>query len=249
MRLGIVSRTATYWPLETMERDGFPIELVEIERTSAGVDALLDGSVDVAATCPDALVAAGAPLRIAGGLVDRPPTSLVSVAAVREIAQLAGRRVAVTEPRGSVSLFLRALLRAHGVTGYEPVVCGPTPKQAAALERGEVDAAMLTMPFDEQLVERGFRLLARVGDELGPCAFTTLNVREGWSATEEWRRFRAALESAIGRLRERERGQMPAYDVRVDLSGVERLLAFMRAEGVAVAASAHAYLDADAAVR
>lgn len=268
IRVGIVSRTATYWPLYLLAREGM-VELIELGSTGAGIDALLTRRVDVAATCPDALMCAGVPLRIAAGLVDRPPAWLVGAATLAAVAELRARRVATTAAHGSVSTFLRALLRASGLQrgDYDEVVVGPTPAQAAALERGDVDAAMLTAPFDERLAARGFRRLAHVGDALGPCAFTTVNVREGWtaSASGAWRAFRDALELATARLRdasgrERELGHLAeatgvhtavapvvAFDTRVDVGALDRLIAFLRADGTPARADAHAYVDPAAA--
>jgi ABC-type nitrate/sulfonate/bicarbonate transport system substrate-binding protein len=252
VRVGIVSRTVTYWPLYLMARDGAPIELVLLGSTAAGVDALLAGRVDVAATCPDVLIEREVPLRIAGGLVDRPPATVVGRPGLGDLSDLRGLRVATTQARGSVSVYLRALLRAQGLgeRDYVQVVCGPTPEQAAALERGDVDAAMLTFPFDEFLIRQGFVGLARVGDALGGCVFTTLNVRPGYSGTEEWRSFRAGLAWAIEELADpvkvagalavlAEETGLPveappryvAYDTTVNIASVERLLAFMRADG------------------
>lgn len=229
-RVGIVSRTATYEPLYVLEREG-TATLVELGSTAAGVDALLARDVDIAATCPDALIASGAPLRIAGGLVDRPPTRVVASAGIRDVAELRGRRVGTTSARGSVSIFLRALLRERGLArgDYVEVVCGPTPAQAAALERREIDAAMLTLPFDERPARLGFARLADVGAELGPCAFTTLNVREGWTASAAWRGLRERLATAMASV-----GGPVAYDLRVDPAGIDRLLGLMREEGLPV---------------
>ena len=253
LRCGIVSRTATYWPLYLMARDGL-VDLVELGSTAAGVDALLSDTVECAATCPDALMASGAALRVAAGLVARPPTSLLARADIASVEDLRGARVATTSPRGSVSTFLRAFLRARGLErgDYVEVAVGTTPTQAEALARGDVDAAMVTFPFDERLERAGARKLADVGDELGPCAFTTINVREGWTRTDEWPRFRIALASAIagladarGRARELRalvdgtRGEVGSpprvlYDAVVDLAAIDRLIAFMRAEGTPV---------------
>ena len=282
LRLGIVSRTATYWPLYLAEddglfaREGLAAELEVLGGTSAGVAALLDARVDVAATCPDAVIEAierGAPLAIAGGLVDAPVASLVARADVADIAALRGRRVAFTEARGSVSLFLRALLRRHGLgeNDYAAMVCGTTPAQAEALAAGKVDAAMLTHPFDAALLARGLRRLAHVGEELGPCAFTTLNVRRGWTTDATWPRLRAALDAAVSRLRDRSRRAASldvlaratdversalgdtyercvaegalARDAAVDRGGLSRLLALMRAEGHAISTDAGTYLE------
>lgn len=262
-RVGIVSRTATYWPLYLMAEE-HDVDLIELGSTSAGVDALLDQRVDVAATCPDALIASGAHVAVACGLVDRPPTTIVAAPDVRAVADLRGRRIATTQPSGSVSVFLRAALRALGLAAgdYTPVVCGPTPAQADALARGQVDAAMLTFPFDQELVARGFVPLADVGAVLGPCAFTTLNVRRGFMRAAAWRPFHDAVVRQAARLRDGG-GQAAALDVlaratgirveappagllfdtRVPEAGLERLIAFMRDDGAAVGGAARTYVE------
>ncbi len=287
VRIGIVSWTATYWPFyigldaSLFEQEGLAVRLITLGSTSAGIPALLGGDVDIAATCPDALIEAvadGADLRIAGGLVNRPVSSLLTAPSVASYADLRGRRVAVTEARGSVSILLRALLRQNGLepSDYQQVVCSTTPAQAAALERGEVDAAMLTHPFETPLIARGFRQLAHVGEALGPCAFTTMNVRRGWTQQPIWPRLLRALDKADQMLRDRkqrtrvlqvlsgatgvpqddlgetyalyvEAGQVLASGGRLDLRGLRRLLQLMREDGLRAGPPDQADLYLDAA--
>lgn len=287
VRIGIVSWTATYWPFYVglhasfFEQEGLSVQLVALGSTSAGIPALLDREVDIAATCPDALIEAvadGAPLRIAGGLVNYPVSSLLVAPSVVSYPDLRGRRVAVTEARGSVSILLRALLRQNGLEAgdYQQVVCSTTPAQAAALERGEVDAAMLTHPFETPLIARGFRQLARVGEALGPCAFTTLNVRAGWTQQALWPRLLRALERADQMLRDRQQrtrvlqvlsdatgvaqgdlgetyalyvdaGQVLASGGRLDLRGLRGLLQLMQEDGLRAGPPDHADRYLDAA--
>ena len=284
VRLGIVSRTATYWPLYLAERaglfarHGLAADLVELGSTSAGLAALREGAVDVAATCPDVVVEAvdrGEAVRVGGGLADLPLASLVARPAFTDVAGLRGARVAVTEPRGSVSLFLRAALRVRGLApgDYEAVVHGTTPEQLDALERAEVDAAMLTSPHDARAEARGLRQLAHVGDVLGACAFTTLNVRAGWTDEPAWGALAAALNDAGALLHDRaaraealaalgagtgiagpelddayrtcvvER-RVFARGTRLDRGAIARLLALMREDGLSAASDATAYVDA-----
>ena len=201
---------------------------MELGSTAAGIDALTGGAVDIAATCPDALLVSDAPVRIGGGIVDRPPTAIVAKHGIASIEALRGRRVGTTSAQGSVSLFLRAALRLHGLArgDYDEVVVGTTPAQAAALERGDIDAAMLTSPYYERLMTRGFTQVADVGAELGACAFTTLNVRAGWTATGEWRAARDAIAAAMRRV------DPAMYDIAVARTGIDRLLGLMRGEGL-----------------
>jgi NitT/TauT family transport system substrate-binding protein len=181
LRVGIVSWTATYWPYYVglsegvFGQAGLEVEMVTLGTTAAGVAALLEERVDIAATCPDAVVEAatqGQPLRVAGGLIDRPVSSVVVIPEVASVHALRGWRVAVSDLRGSVSIVLRAFLRAHGLerAEYEQVIIGTTPAQVAALEAGDVDAAMVTHPFEARLLAKGFRRRGRVADVVGACA-------------------------------------------------------------------------------
>jgi NitT/TauT family transport system substrate-binding protein len=275
LQVGIVSRTATYWPLYLAEREGLfarhglSVVLVELGRTSAGPPALVARTIDVAATCPDTVVEAadrGEPVCIGGGLADRPLASLVARAGVPDVRGLRGRRIAVTESRGSVSLFLRAALRGAGLApgDYRSVVSGTTPAQLAALRAGAVDAAMLTSPHDAGAVASGLQRLAHVGDLLGPCAFTTYNVRRGATGDATWAAFTAALEDAGTMLRDPAaraaaiealgvatglrdaalgdayascivRRDVFAFGTGLDPGGLARLLTWMRADGLTAA--------------
>jgi ABC-type nitrate/sulfonate/bicarbonate transport system substrate-binding protein len=89
--------------------------------------------------------------------------------------------------RGSVSIVLRAALRTVGleVEDYEQVVAGSTPDMVEALRTGQVDAAMLTAPYDLALLNQGFRSLCNVGDLFPSYAFTTLNTRRMWVLDHE----------------------------------------------------------------
>jgi len=286
LRFGIVSKTATYWPHYVGLQQGFfaaeriDLQVEVLGSTVAGVSALLEDRVDIAGTCPDILIvhaSQGAALRVAGGIINRPVSSLLAAPFLRSFSDLRGRRVAVTEPRGSVSIFLKAVLRRNGLAedDYKPVVCSTTPQQVAALERGEVDAAMLTHPFEKRLLARGFNRLARIGDELGTGAFTTLNVRTGFTASPVWPRLRSALGASDAFLRSHRteslaalaewtgvpaEEQEEAYELyagssdvlarsgELDLSGFERLLTFMAEDGIEVKGKAGDFLDKNAAV-
>jgi NMT1/THI5 like len=240
LRVGIVSWTATYWPYYVglsegvFRQAGLEVELVTLGTTAAGVAALLDERVDIAATCPDAVVEGatrGEPLRVAGGLIDRPVSSVVAIPEIETVGALRGRRVAVSDLRGSVSIVLRAFLRARGLArgDYDQVVIGTTPAQVAALEAGEVDAAMLTHPFEARLLAKGFRRLGGVADAVGACAFTTLNARAGFQL--------GAVQEALGQVDAMlyDKGQRP----RVQAS----LAAATRLPEAALQEAAQVYLD------
>jgi ABC-type nitrate/sulfonate/bicarbonate transport system substrate-binding protein len=194
MRLiyGTVSLTATYWLHYVAQARGlYAAEELEVEvaptyTTGGGVAALEAGRVDVGSNCPDYMVASverGAALVAVGGVVLRPVSAVVARPDVKSVADLRGRRVAVTEQVGGVSSLLKSILRRHGLGpgDYELVIIGGTPAQAEALRAGQADAAMLTHPFESRLLAEGYTLLGYTSDYWQEYAFTTLNVRRDWA--------------------------------------------------------------------
>src|SRR5919202_2712046 len=205
MRLvyGMVSRTATYWLHYVAQARGlYAAEELEVEEapthtTGGGVAALEAGQVDVAGNCPDYVISSverGAALAVVGGVVLRPVSAVVARPDVKTLADLRGRRVAVTELVGGVSSLLKSILRRKGLGpgDYELAIIGGTPAQAEALRAGQADAAMLTHPFEARLLAEGYTLLGYTSDYWSEYAFTTLNVRRDWAASEG-----AALEALL----------------------------------------------------
>lgn len=197
MRLvyGLVSPTATYWLHYVAEArglyraEGLAVETVLTGSTTGGAAALASGRVELSGACPDQIVLAveqGIELAVVGGVVRRPVSAVVARPDVRALADLRGRRVGMSDAVGGVSSLLRAILRRHGLGpgSYESVVLGGTPEQARALLAGTIDAALLTHPFAARLAAAGYRVLARTEDYWGAYAFTTLNARRTWAASE-----------------------------------------------------------------
>lgn len=215
LRYGMVSTTATYWNLYLAQREGlFAREGLELRTpltgsTGATVQQLLEGELDLAGCSPDEVVSAklrGHDVVVIGGIIHRPVSWIVGRPGLSALHELRGARVGVNQTRGSVSMVLRAVLRRAGLGAgdYRQVVVGSTPAMAEALRRGEVDAAMLTAPFDLELAREGFALLANVGESFPTYAFTTVNARREWVLAHEaevaafFRATRAAGERIAG---------------------------------------------------
>lgn len=192
LRYGIVSKTATYWnTYVALEQDlfageGLDVQLTLTGSTGATIRAVAAGEIDLGGCSPDELISAreaGLDLVVVGGIINRPVSRIVGVPKVGSLEQLAGRRVGVNQLRGSVSMVLRAALATRGVSEdrVKFVEAGTTPEMAAKLRSGELDAAMLTAPFDLALVAEGFNALADVGLMLPRYAFTTVNARRDWA--------------------------------------------------------------------
>ena len=94
---------------------------------------------------------------------------LLSLMAGPEIAALGalrGRRFGVDDTASGFVLLAREVLRQHGLgdPDYALVKAKGMNLRAEALERGEIDAALLSPPFTLRLQDRGFPELARIHD-------------------------------------------------------------------------------------
>ena len=124
----------------------------------------IDVSADVADTVPVFAQAAGAQLTYYAREAPSPSAQGIVVradAALRGVAQLKGRKVAVTKAAGSHYLLLVALKQAGlGFADIEPAYLSPADGRAA-FERGSVDAWVTWDPFLAAVQQQaGARLLA-----------------------------------------------------------------------------------------
>lgn len=191
LRYGIVSKTATYWNAylavsqSLFRGEGLDVQFTVTGTTAATIQMVGDGTIDLGGCSPDELVSArekGEDLVVVGGIINRPVSHIIGSSGVSSLEQLVGRRVGVNQLRGSVSMVLKATLQAAGLQDgrYTLVEAGTTPEMAAKLRTGDIDAAMLTAPFDLTLVADGFIALADVGEVFPRYAFTTINARPDW---------------------------------------------------------------------
>lgn len=205
---GIVSLTATYWNFYVAESRGCLAEedLVVTPHITGGtaetIHQLVQKRIDLAGCSPDELISAvlrGDDLVVVGGIIGRPVSRIISQPEIKRVEDLRGKRVGVNQTSGSVSIVLRAALQERGlrVEDYQQVSVGSTPAMSEALKERKVDAAMLTAPFDFDLIGQGFTALVDVGQVCPNYAFTTINARRSW--VEQHREALAAFFRATRR--------------------------------------------------
>lgn len=196
IRYGIVSPTATYWNLYVAQHErcyadqNLAVEPVLTGSTAATIQQLVDERIELAGCSPDELFSAvqrGADLVVIGGIVNRPVSWIVGQPGLTQIEELRGKRIGVNQTRGSVAIVLRAALEQSGLkpSDYEQVAIGTSRDTAAALKQRRIDAAMLTAPFDLELIRSGFQPLLNVGALFPSYAFTTINARRRWVLEHE----------------------------------------------------------------
>ena len=192
VRFAMTSRVAGFWPLYIAQQKGFfqqegvDLKIITVAQSSVQSQVLLSGSVDVVSGTPDGMLLArsrGEDVVAVAAFRNAPVASLVVSTDVKSLGDLKGKRIAVSEPTGSDSFFVREMLRSAGLTerDYQLVTVGGTPNRAAALESGGVAASLLDQPQDFVLARKGFRRLANTMDHVRDYAWSWVTVRGGWA--------------------------------------------------------------------
>ena len=188
---GQVSKTAPNWPnFIAADKGFFRREGIELETTYVGnvantVQQLVAGSFDVASSTFDTAVRAignGGDAIMIGGVVNKYPYSIMSVADVKTAADMKGKKVILPFPKDLLTIVWNRWLKEQGIppADVEQVYTGATPNRLAALVSGAVQAALLTQPFDFRAEAQGYKKLVDLGGFGKEYGFLTVLARPQW---------------------------------------------------------------------
>jgi ABC-type nitrate/sulfonate/bicarbonate transport system substrate-binding protein len=184
--VGVVAPAYVNVPLWVAQQRGFfgaeglSVASRVIGTTEGTTRALRDGDVSLALTAPEGTIAdaaAGGPLRVAAGLIDRPPLSLIALSRHRTVADLRGGLIGTSSLKEGTRHVAERMLAAGGLSypaDYEWALEGSHVERWKALQAGTIDAAMQMIPYDYIAEEAGFTNLGQVGDDF---AFNAVCVR------------------------------------------------------------------------
>jgi NitT/TauT family transport system substrate-binding protein len=205
-------------PAGCMNREGIQMQLEETGGAPKSLEALLGGSVDVAAIDYLALLNVarhGQPVRGFVLMTKLPGFAAIvapkASAPIHKIEDLRGRTIGVSAPGTGYHLVLNYVLLRHGIKPEEVSVVGvgSGPSLAAALERGVVDIGLgagLTIGYLEQrhpdlTYVFDTRTVASTKAALGTdeVAYFLLCAREGWLKTQSRtaRQLASAMQCAL----------------------------------------------------
>jgi NitT/TauT family transport system substrate-binding protein len=153
------------------EAEGVRVKLESFPGGAKSLQALLGGSADVVSGFYDhtlQMAAEGRKLKAFALMLHYPGMALVVApqksAAIQRIEDLKGAAVGVTAPGSSTHMLINYLLVKHGLTPADisAIGIGGGAGASAAVERGKVDAAIVTDPVLTQLLKRigDLRILA-----------------------------------------------------------------------------------------
>ena len=176
MRMGLSSVSGLHsavWVAEEkglFRKNGLEVEVIVTgQGGTAGISALLANDIQMVNSAGDVLVAAalrGGDTVMVASVVNKGLQRLVSKPEIKTPADLKGKRVGVTRIGAvSHSVLLMMLQRwKMNVNDVQVLQLGSSPNMLASLDKGGVDAAVLTIPSMFVAEDRGYRVLLDMAD-------------------------------------------------------------------------------------
>jgi NitT/TauT family transport system substrate-binding protein len=172
-RLGISDLSFTFLP-HILARDtgifrkhGMDVELIYIGGP-VSISAMVAGELDYnAAPDPGMLAAArGVPTKAVMFTTKCPPMYIIAQPTLRKMPQLAGKKLGITRIGSSTYYVARQMLQKGGLDPDKVayIQVGSNTNRVTALQNGNIDASMLSLPVAPQLAKTGFNQLASPQD-------------------------------------------------------------------------------------
>ncbi len=175
IRVGLGSVSALHGALWVTDDKGFfrkygiDPEVIVITGGSAGVSALIAGDIQFLSGAGDAVINAnlrGADVVIAASVLNRGVQRVMARPEFKSPGDLRGKRIGITRFGTLPHMVLQMMLRRWGMspTDVQIVQVGSSPAMVVSMEKGGIDAAVLTIPSVFVAEERGYRVLADLAD-------------------------------------------------------------------------------------
>ena len=176
IRIGLSSVSALHgavWVAQEkglFRKHGIEPEVIVVGGASAGgVSALIAGDVQFLSGAGEAVINAnlrGADVIMVASVLNKGVQRLIAHAQFSAPADLKGRKVGITRFGTASHLVLQMMMQKWGMgpTDVQIIQVGSSPAMLASMEKGGIDAAVLTMPSIFVAEERGYRVLADLAD-------------------------------------------------------------------------------------
>jgi ABC-type nitrate/sulfonate/bicarbonate transport system substrate-binding protein len=173
IRVGLPSLALTYMPFYVaqekglLKKSGIEAEYIQMN-TGIQPQAVIAGNINFFPSLSTAISAAvaGLPLVVVLNLYELTPWMLVTTKEINKPQDLIGKKVAISGIRTSPHYFLTAWFKKVELSEKDVgfVMTGGTASSFASLASGQVAGAVITPPFDDKAVTKGFKKFALVGD-------------------------------------------------------------------------------------
>jgi len=148
---------------------GVEIEAIQVQSSSALVQAVSSGSANAGIALGDNVIKAvdeGGKISIVGALNQRSSLRLFGASGISEIGQLEGAQVTAGAVEGGTADLMFYLLKEGGVdaSSVVPVAMPNSSDRVVAMQNGQVKGALLIPPFDSVALSQGATMLATYDD-------------------------------------------------------------------------------------
>ncbi|HEX9145345.1 MAG TPA: ABC transporter substrate-binding protein [Candidatus Binatia bacterium] len=175
MRMGLSSVSALHsavWIAEQkglFRKQGVDVEVIVTGQGGTAVSALLANDIQTASSAGDALVNAalhGGDTVMIAGVINKGLQRIMVRSEIKTPADLKGRKVGVTRIGAVSHSVLLMMLKRWNMSpnDVQVVQVGSSPNMLASLDRGGIDAAVLTIPSMFVAEDRGYKVLVDLAD-------------------------------------------------------------------------------------
>jgi len=175
IRFGLPSLALSYMPLYVAQEKGFlkraglEAEFIQMN-TSIQPQALVNGNINFFPSLSTGISAAvaGLPLVVVMNFYGITPWMLVTNREINKPQDLIGKKIAVSGLRTTGHQLMSAWFKKNEINEKEVgyILSGGTSGSFAALASDQVAAAVLTSPYDDKAVSKGFKKYMMIGDML-----------------------------------------------------------------------------------
>jgi ABC-type nitrate/sulfonate/bicarbonate transport system substrate-binding protein len=173
IRVGLPSLALTYMPFYVaqekglLKKSGLEAEYIQMN-TGIQPQAIMGGNINFFPSLSTGILAAvsGLPLVVVLNFYNMTPWMLVTNREINQPQDLIGKKIAISGIRTSPHYFLMAWFKKVEINEKDVgfIMTGGTASSFASLASQQVAGAVLTPPFDDKAVSRGFKKFMLIGD-------------------------------------------------------------------------------------
>lgn len=239
IRIGLSSISAIHGATWVAEHKGFFRKhgldaevIVTGQGGTAGVSALIAGDIQFSSNAGDAIINAnlrGADTIVIAALVNKGLQRVMARSDIRSPTDLKGKKVGVTRFGAVSHLVLQLMLQRWGMDPNDVQVLqvGSSPAMIASLDKGGIDAAVLTVPSVFVAEDRGYRVLADLAETDISYLHSMINTTRSYlrgNRDRALRYLKAYVEGiAYYKQNKKESLEVVKKKLRIDASGERQL--------------------------
>ncbi|MBI2361416.1 MAG: ABC transporter substrate-binding protein [Deltaproteobacteria bacterium] len=193
IKLGLLSTGGDHWPIWVAIDQGYfkeqKLDLREFQTNSIAkaIQALSANSTDILyPTNTQGSITAmikNAPIKIVAGNFTKAIYDLITGPKYKKVEDLKGTTFGVINLTSGSTALLQKIMSAHGLKypgDYDLLTVGGTPQRYAAVKKGAVSGAMVTIPTSYQAKEEGLNVVASIATYLPEYQFTVIAGHARW---------------------------------------------------------------------